>query len=172
MKTSIRTASLVGIATFALSASAAYGFKEYCEFYVNFVEMDNGRSVATSFFEHPKHPQAVNAYIDTLRKSGVTVITQQDLVRGVEIPPLKEGNALVFVFEENPDHAIRFHFPSPSVDLHTVEIDTRNQEDVVNTVHANYTARELDAHRIGNPHMEAIVDAYLAHYERLGVKME
>ncbi|MCP4381629.1 MAG: hypothetical protein GY798_09480 [Hyphomicrobiales bacterium] len=172
MKTSIRTVSLVSVAAVALSTTAAFGFKEYCSWYVNFIEMDKGRSMAVTFFEHPEHPMAVKAYVDRLRKAGTMVVTQQELAKGVKIPPLEKGQSLVFVFEENPDVTIRAHFPSPSVDLHNVEINVRDEADIVNAVKANYTSAELANHPIDNPQVGTIIDAYIAHYDRLGVRRE
>lgn len=168
MRKSIRACAAAGVAVGVMSAATAYGFKEYCDWQVGYVAMDEGRSMAVSFFEHPNHPQAVKAYVDSLKETGAWVITQSDLAQGVEIPPLEKGKSLVFVFEQQPDHMIRAHFPSPKTDLHIVEIGERDRNDAVRAVKANYTSQELDEHSIEEPGVEALVDAYLAHWKKLG----
>lgn len=168
MNRTIRSLSVLSIAgVCALGAATAFAFKEYCSWYISLIELDKGRSLAVSFFEHREHPHSVNGYVESLRESGAIVVTQSDMTSGLKLPPLKEGQSMVFVFEQQPDYTIQAHFPSPKVDLHSVEIDVRSDLDVVETVKANYTSKELANHPVENHQVDAIIDAYLVHYEEL-----
>jgi len=168
MKKPLWAASLAGV--IALTVTTAYAYKEHCEWNITFFKMGGDRSVAVSYFEHPHQPDAVKAYVKKLRAAGTIVITQQDLVRGVRVPPLSEGKSLAIVFEQMPKNVINSHFPSPKTDMHIVQIDARNANDIVNSVNANYTTRELAAHPIRDPQLDVFVDAYIAHYQQLGGK--
>ncbi|MBW8638410.1 hypothetical protein K1W69_14530 [Hoeflea sp. WL0058] len=165
MKRAIKVAVIACVA--AVSITSAYAYKSHCEWNITSFNVEGGRNIAVSYFEHPHQPEAVKTYVKTLRDAGMTVITQKDLVRGVRIPPIADGKSLVIVFEEMPRDIVNSHFPSPDTDMHIVQIDKRATDSLVNSVKANYTSRELAAHPIKDEQVDVYVDAYLAHYRQL-----
>lgn len=161
--------SFAGIVAICVSATSVFAFKTHCDWDGELYGTEGGRNIAVTTFEHPHQAQAVDAYVKLLRESGARVITFEDLLKGVTVEPVKDGETLIIVFTELPDYSWRAYFPDANLDLHNVSISERSKDGAtLNTEKANYTANEIKDKMLGNKQVNTLFNAYIDHYKALG----